>query len=454
MSENLEERNIKSILEEEVISSLLHDKKYFSSVVHHLEPRHFTEPGMSLLYNNIKTHYIDFKNTPTLKELILTFKESSKQDKSLVKSSIVKVKDASEINPDMLLQLTERFIKSAIFAEAVIMGADALGSNDQDKMTESFKLAEESVKVSLDSDLGVFLGDVDMIFDEFEEKAGLPLGIPSFDKMIGSGFTSKTLHSAMAASGVGKSAAMTAFAVQFLLQKQDVVFITLEMSEAEVSKRIYSNLYNIDISNLPHIDKEVIKGKYKNIKNDVGELTIKEFPAGSLSPLGLDGYLSKLNNERGIKKPIVIVDYLGLMSSDKMKNTGENSYSYYGSIAEELRAVAQKRDLIMFTPLQLNRSAINNLESDQSALSESMRIHMTLDSAFVISQTPELKQKGEMVINFVKNRMSGKTWSFKIGFDYQKFRFDDRFFMGDSNVSAAEIPGDNPIGNLDNLMKF
>lgn len=452
---NLEDTSIKALLEYEVVNNLLHDKQYFNTTIHHLQDKYFTEPGMKLLFNHTKNHYLNFGNIPNLKELILSFKDSSNQEKELAKNAIKEVKDPSSINKDMLLEKTEFFIKDAIFSDAIIMGAEALGTHDHAKKMRSFALAEESVKVSLDSDFGVLLDDIDKVYDEFKEKPGVRLGIASFDKMIGSGYTSKTLHSAMAASGVGKSAAMTAFAVQFLLQKKDVVFISLEMSEAEVSKRIYANLYDINISDLPNIDKLVIKQKYQKIKPNVGELVIKEFPAGGLTPLGLDGFLTKLQNEKGIKEPLVIVDYLGLMASDRMKNS-DNSYAYYGSIAEELRSIAQRRNLVMFTPLQLNRSAINNLESDQSSLSESMKILMTLDSAFIIAQTPEMKEKGEMKINFVKNRMSGKTWSFQIGFDYKKFRFDDRFFMGDSNVTEVETKLELPsgLGSLNDLMKF
>lgn len=434
---NLEDRNIRALLESEVVNSLLNNKQYFGTCIHHLEPKYFAEPGMKLLFNNIKDFFIEYGSIPSLKELILSFKDASKGQKELIRTAIKEVKDKSNINEDMLLEKTEYFIKDSIFSDAIILGAEALGEANYEKKLESFSLAEESVKISLNSDFGVLLDDIDKVYDEFQEKPGIKLGIKSFDKMIGSGFTPKTLHSVMAASGVGKSAAMTAFAVQFLLQKQDVVFISLEMSEAEVSKRIYANLYDIDIGNLPNVDKQVIKNKYNNIKGSIGQLVTKEFSAGSLTPLGLDGFLTKLKNEKGIYTPVVIIDYLGLMASDKMTDV-DNSYSYFGSIAEELRAVAQRRNLVMFTPLQLNRSAVNNLEADQSALSESMKILMTLDSAFILSQTPEMKDQGKMKVNFVKNRMSGKTWSFEIGFNYQKFRFDDRFFMGDSNITEYE----------------
>jgi len=450
---NLE--NTQALLEHEVLTNLLHNKEYFTQVINHLDAKYFTEPGMKLMFGNVKKHYINFGSVPSLKEIVLSFKNNTKSDKELIKNAIPEIKEHSNVNVSLLINLTEEFIKDAIFTESIIMGAEALGSHNQQKKIESFKLAEESVKVSLNTDFGVELSDIDKVYDDFLEKQGLKIGIGSFDRMIGGGYVPKTLHTILAASGVGKSAVMCSFAVEMLRQHYDVVFITLEMSEAEVSKRIYCNLYDIDINKLSTIDKQVYKNKYNDIKNDIGTLNIKEFPNGSLTPLGLESYLENLKIEKNIKTPVVFVDYLGIMDSDKMSNK-DNSYSFFGSIAEELRAVAQKNNLIIFTALQLNRTAVNNLEASQAELSESMKIFMTADSAFIVAQTPEMKEKGEMKINWVKNRMSGKTYSFNIGYDYTKFRFDDRFFLEGQNISNHLNTSDDikQLTGLDDLMSF
>jgi replicative DNA helicase len=449
---NLEDKNIKALLENEVCNALLTDPNYFGTCIHHLDESYFSDTGSKIIFKTIKNHYTDFGNIPSLKEVILHNKTATKEEKEALKQTIKDINQNKEqVDTELLIQQTERFIKDAVFTKALILGADAMGEHNNQKKIEAFNLAEESVKITLNTDFGVFLDDIDTVYSEFKDKPGIKLSIPSFDAMIGSGYTPKTLHAVMAASGVGKSAAMTAFAVEFLKQNLDVVFITLEMSEAEVSKRIYSNLYNIKIQNLANTEKQVIKNKYNDLKDHIGNLVIKEFPAGGLSALGLEGFLNNLKNEKGIKNPVVMVDYLGLMSSDRVKSM-DNSYAYYGSIAEELRAVAQKKNLVIFSPLQTNRSSINNLEADQSTLSESMKILMTLDSAFIIAQTPEMKETGKMKINFVKNRMSGKTWSFEIGFDYEHFRFKDSFIQNGVNPTAVKNPLTNSFEN--NLAKM
>ena len=326
-----------------------------------------------------------------------------------------------------------------------------MGEHNQDKKMESFSLAEESVKVSLDSDFGIFIDEIDKRFEDYGVKKGLKTNIQSFDDIIGDGYTTKTLHLIAAASGVGKSAMLCSLGVQFLLQKRDVVIISLEMAESEFFKRIDANLFSVKIKELPHIEKQVLKNEYENLKDDIGQLVVKEFPAGGLTPLGLQSYLEKLKNEKGILSPVVMVDYLSLMSSDKLK-LSDNSYGFFKSVAEELRAVAQKMNIIIFTPMQLNRSATHNLEADQSAISDSLGVFMTCDSAFIISQTPEYKEQGKMRISFVKNRMSGQTRWFEIGYNYEYFRIEDNFTNTKSGDVVKELTDFGLNKDLKNIM--
>ncbi len=89
-------------------------------------------------------------------------------------------------------------------------------------------------------------------------------------------------------------------------------------------------------------------------------MVIKEFNE-SISPLQVESYLEKLEIERGIKEPVLMIDYLALMSSDRIKR-GDNSYGYFKSVAEELRAIAMKRNLVIMVPQQLGRCLEKNTQ--------------------------------------------------------------------------------------------
>ena len=435
------EQTPKELLETEVINRLLHDQKYFDIVYPFLKQEYFSYE-YSIILKHIDNHFKKYSKPPKLKELVISFKDSSEKEKEVIKTVFKELKEPSleNVSEQFLLDSTEMFIKRKIFEKAIITGAEALGSSNSEKYSESFALAEESIKVTLESDIGIMFNDIDKL--DFTVYKGLLTGIPSFDKVLNPGFIKGTLNCPMAPSGIGKTAALIAFMCEFAKQGEDIVFISMEQSEAEIYKRIYANLLDIEIDLIHQVDKEVLKQRIQELESNpgFGKIVVKQYPAKALSPLGISSYLDKIQIETGIKEPVLIVDYLGLLKSDLMKNM-DNSYAYIGSIAEELRALAINKNLIAFSPMQLNRSAYNNLEAGSETMSDSMKVMHTLDSAFLILQTPEMKNEGNLKIVFTKNRYSGITTGFDIKFDYKHFRFVDKFFINGENITEQQPSG-------------
>jgi replicative DNA helicase len=298
-----------------------------------------------------------------------------------------------------------------------------MGENDENKLLKSFELMEVAEKVTLDEDLGFDLENLDEAIDYYQDETqGFKLNIPSFDKRIGKGFREKTLHAIAAPAGIGKSATMAAFVSEFLKQEKNVIVFTLEMDEREWAKRIYANILNKNIKSFEESDPNVFKMAWENIKNNLGKLIIKEYPSYSITSLNIEDFLEKYEQKTGIKNPIVFVDYLGLMNSSRV-DSKSGGYEYLKSIAAELRGIAQKRNITIFTAVQTNRSSYNNLEAGMETVSDSIGVGMFVDSLIMLRQTKEMKELGEINVGFEKNRMSGITDSFKIGFDYNYMRF-------------------------------
>ena len=113
------------------------------------------------------------------------------------------------------------------------------------------------------------------------------------------------------------------------------------------------------------------------------------------------------------------------MKSDLL-SASSGLYSYVKSITEEVRAFAVKNQIPVISASQLNRSAINKTEGvDNTAVSDSYGTSATADMMALILQNEEMKQKGEILIKFTKNRYTGMTDSFVMNVDYQKMRFCD-----------------------------
>ena len=436
----------RAIFEEEILSRIMNDGEYFGAVTPYIKPKYFNEVGNSIIFKNIQEYYVKTGMKPNTRDLVLLIKDEAKSSRDVAKEALKKILSTeNRSNEKLLINKTEEFIRRAIHTESLILGAEAMGENNTDKLNESFRMAEEAQKVSLDDNFGVSVSDIDHCIEYYQDQSmGLLPGIGSFDKMLGRGFREKTLHTFLAPPGIGKSATMAAFATEFLKQKKDIIIFTLEMDEAEWMKRIYSNLLDIDIFLLETIDPIIIKKKWDEIKPFIGTLTVKEYPSYTLKAMKVQSFIEKYMIKTGIKEPIVFVDYLGLMDSGRVAaNSG--SYEYIKSITAELRSVAQTLNITIFTAHQLNRGAVGNLEAGQETVSDSAGISMFSDSMMFLLQTKEMKNRGEIMVNFEKNRMTGKTYSFKIGFDYNKMRFEDKFFVGSTGVSTHIPPGDLQI---------
>ena len=118
------------------------------------------------------------------------------------------------------------------------------------------------------------------------------------------------------------------------------------------------------------------------------------------------------------------MDYVGIMKSDIISPSA-GLYSYIKSIAEETRACAKRLGVPIISANQLNRGATNNLEADNSAVSDSMGSVMTADFLMFLLQTEEMKEKGDIICKITKNRYTGKTETFPMRVNYELMRFED-----------------------------
>jgi len=436
----MEDLNGRSIFEEEVLNRFIEDNSYFKSAVPYIQPKYFADVGNSIVFDKMKSHFINAGRPPNLRELVILIKEEPQAQRETAIQALKKIRgtdNTERIGQDLLIEKTEEFIKKAIHTESLVKGAEGMGTNNQTLLAESFTLAEEAQKVSLDMDFGTSVFELEKCVTYYQDDTqGLVPPIPSFQNLMGRGFLPKTLHTFLAPPGIGKSATMSAFAVEFLKMGQDVVVFTLEMDEEEWLKRIYANLLDVPIRSLEYASLEELQIKFNKLvdKESYGTLTVKEFPSYAVTPIQIQNFLERYKTEFGTEKLVVFVDYLGLMSSARLP-ANTQSYEYIKSITAELRGVAQKLKIPMITAHQLNRGAVNNLEAGQDTVSDSAGISMFSDSMIFLLQTKEWKEEGKIRVNFEKNRMTGLTRHFDIGFDYEKMRFRDVF----GEVTATNV---------------
>ena len=230
-------------------------------------------------------------------------------------------------------------------------------------------------------------------------------------------------------TGVGKSLFMCHVAASCLNQGKNVLYITLELAEEEVAKRIDANLMNISFEDLMVLSEEMYTKRIQNIKTKTnGKLIIKEYPTAAASTIHFKALLNELNLKKSFKPDIIFVDYLNICSSARIKPGGNvNSYTYVKSIAEELRGLAVEFNVPLFSATQTNRSGFDNSDVDLTNTSESFGLPATADFMFALISTEELDALGQIMIKQLKNRYNDPTLNkrFVVGIDRSKMKLFD-----------------------------
>jgi replicative DNA helicase len=126
----------------------------------------------------------------------------------------------------------------------------------------------------------------------------------------------------------------------------------------------------------------------------------------------------------GFKPDFIVVDYLGLMIPNG-KAFSDNTYGKLKTVAEELRAVAVKLNVPMFSAVQINRSGYEDSEIGLEKTSDSMGIPMTADIMIMVSRTEDMVQNNQLYWHIAKSRFSKNGSGFLVSVDYEHMRIND-----------------------------
>jgi replicative DNA helicase len=268
-----------------------------------------------------------------------------------------------------------------------------------------------------DDDLGSDFDDPEHHLQD-TAKYKIRSGFDTIDHMLGGGWDIMTLNVIMAETNNGKSLWMQNFAVRSADLGYNVLYITLEMSERKVMKRVGSMRLKIPINDYDRVSKdtELIKKKIENLKNSsngvgndlfekkIGKIITKFWAAGTTTVNDFDNYISKLRDKRGIKIDLIIVDYITLIAPVKGTVGGDNLFSKGKVLAEGLRAIGAKYKAPVITGVQVSKDAWNSNDITLEQVPESKAIAETADSFFAIIRTEEMKRQNLFRFKLLKQR--------------------------------------------------
>jgi archaellum biogenesis ATPase FlaH len=401
-----------------------------------LKDEYFSVEDDRLLYKEIKDFILKYNNLPTYDALLIEIDNLAGLKEDQVKNINQTLKEISEdnidTNVDWLTDNTEKFCQEKAIYNAIMSSIEIMNNKNGALSKGAIPgLLSDALGVSFDPNVGHdYIEEYDKRYDYYHRiEERVPFDLDFFNKITKGGLPKKTLNVALAGTGVGKSLFMCHVAASCLSQGKNVLYITLELAEEEVGKRIDANLMNTSFDDLLQMPKILYDKKAQVLKSKTnGKLIIKEYPTAGASTIHFKSLLNELNLKKSFRPDIIFIDYLNICMSARVKPGGSvNSYTYVKSIAEEIRGLAVEYQVPVVTATQTTRSGFSNSDVDLTDTSESFGLPATADFMFALINTEDLESLGQIMVKQLKNRYNDPTNNkrFVIGIDRTKMKLYD-----------------------------
>lgn len=340
-------------------------------------------------------------------------------------------KDEESTNEQWLVDSTEKFCQEKAIYNAITQSLEIM--NGRGKLSKGAipSLLSDALAISFDPNVGHdYLEQTNERYEHYHRvEERLRFDLDFFNKITKNGVPRKTLNVVMGGVGGGKSLTLCHFSSSYLSMGKNVLYITLELAEEEVAKRIDANLMNITFDDLMALPKDLYDKKIANLKQKTnGKLIIKEYATATASTIHFRSLLNELNLKKGFVPDVIMVDYLNICASSRIKpGNGVNSYTYVKAIAEELRGLAVEFNVPIWSATQLTRSGYTSTDPGMEDTSESFGLPATADFFVALVVTEQLSQLNQIMVKQLKNRYNdpGLNKRFVIGVDKARMKLYD-----------------------------
>ena len=410
----------------------------------------------------IKIYQQKYQNVPSydvIENGIKKYIKLSDKQKVLLSDIVTKAKGLTIPQDNWLFDETKTFVNEKAVEGVLWEGAEMLQDATKKKNLASIqKKMQDAVSINWNEDLGIKYSDLvrfDLIYDQLADSAlRVSTGIDNIDKAIKGGIPLKMMFLGLIAggAGTGKTLLLQNVAVSCINKNLKVLYLTLEISERELRKRLDSCFTDITIDNLLILREQVkqrIMDAYKT--GNVGEMYIKEYPPKSINAHDVDVYLGNLRLKENFVPDIIICDYLGIMKPIST-NRNANSYERTKDVCEEMRSLSGKYQTPIMSACQLNRNGISEDAPGLDSIADSMGIAHTADLTISISKNSDtLKKLDKMRFDVIKSRISKSDIHGFFKVDYEKLKIINDDEIDEDEVADKISKNKNKVDGVDEV---
>ena len=389
-----------------------------------IKPEYFQNKILKLICKWIHDYHREYKDFPT--KLVL-----SEQAKTYVNDNHLPINEyflyttalddiffieGGEADIEFFKNKAITFVRQQAWKAALGKGTDALKINNYQEAIDKFR---EVLTLGAENDLGIDYSTItpeefiSVLGETYDKSNMIQTGIEAWDDALGGGFVKDNVHLLGGAPGFGKSRAMAFLAKQAVMQGKRVVFITLELNQAETMANIESAVTGFRFFELLRPENlQSYKEKHMQFINKYGDdLFIKFYKPATITCDTIHNYIQKVIQYKKEKfgmdwKPDVIyLDYLDkLLPIQKIKG---NLYEDIGGVVDDCKNLAISFHCPVISGSQLGRNVWNLRGSEVvslDSLADSSRKAHLAHSITTINVNPGEKSAGKARLFMAKSR--------------------------------------------------
>ena len=426
------------------LNNLINNPVYSKRVLPYIKEEYFEQPSTKKVFGLIRDFVSQYNALPTIDAVVVMLSELKMAENLFDECiEVASTFDGVKTDVEFMFEKTESWARDRALFDVIQKSIGIYDGTDKKNARHTIpELVTQALSINFDTYLGHDY--FDRAEDQFEyyhnHITKMPFGIDIMNRVTRGGVPKKTLNIVQAGINTGKTTWLLDQAVHWLTQGKNVIYFTLEIAEEVVRERMDVAVMGINFDQLHSLEKTQYLNRVSKLRSKtIGNLKIKEFPNGTTHVGHLRHVLNEFKMKQNFVPDVIFVDYMTIMASSRIP-AGSNTNTYYKSVAEELRALAQEFDLPLWTAAQFNRAGQTSSNVDISDTGESIGIAATADFMIAFMQPEELAPLNQCIGKVLKNRYANKSkiGKFLIGLDNDLQKYYDIDPGEQTKVMSAE----------------
>ena len=374
------------------------------AIIDYADSRTFLSQENLVMLEMVKNHFTAHQTLPNMSELKIYLKteKTLKLFKEFIKKARNFKKEKFERGP--LLAKAEEFLRQRLLTHTLTEGYAQSVTEQGLDMNDIYGQMEQAMSIHLQDDLGLSLfKDADEYVKELlNEDSVISTGFDWLNKQLGGGLLTKgsVLYNFCAASNIGKSNFIKSLACNISKQGKNCLVVSLEMPRYIYANRFVAELTDLGIYNLKDEHEKVLD--FLQNAEGYGEIVIKDYATGSITPQMLNSYIKRIQKQYDMKFDVIFVDYPELF---KKPTTYGSRYDL--NVAElyiQTRALSFFNEVPIVVVAQLNRDAFKGDVPSMENIGNAIGIAACSDFMGFLYANDEMKAINQIGMSVGKSR--------------------------------------------------